>query len=326
MVTWPRYSWAHAFRQFQSPSLFSARPNPMISVVIITKDEARNLPGCLDSVSWSDDVLVFDSFSTDGTADIARGRGARVVQRAFTGYASQRNASLDQEFAHPWVLILDADERVPAALAEEMREFVARAPENVAAGRMRRRDFLRSTWLKHSQLSPYFIRLVRPSRVRYEREINEVLKVDGEIVDLSNYFDHYPFSKGLAHWLDKHNQYSTAEARLALASMRGETKFSLTDAFFASDFNQRRFHQKELFYRLPMRPMIKFVLMYFLKRGFLDGRAGLDYAILQATYEQMIVLKTGELKAARRKKSSLLRDTINMAIPQSERSATSRKT
>ena len=287
----------------------------MISVVIITKDEARNLPGCLDSVAWSDDVLVFDSFSTDDTIEVARGRGARVVQRAFTGYASQRNASLDQEFAHPWVLILDADERVPAALAEEMREFVANAPRDVVAGRMRRRDFLRSTWLKNSQLSPYFIRLVRPARVRYEREINEVLKTDGEVIDLACPFDHFPFSKGMAHWLDKHNQYSTAEARLALASMRGETQFSLSDAFFASDFNRRRFHQKELFYRLPMRPMIKFLLMYVLKRGFMDGRAGLDYAILQATYEQMIVLKTNELRAARRKKSSPIRDTINMAIP-----------
>ena len=142
--------------------LYFAGRRPMISVVIMTKDEAGNLPGCLDSVSWSDDVLVFDSFSTDATIDIARGRGTRVVQRAFTGYASQRNASLDQDFAHPWVLILDADERVPQALAQEMQRFVANAPQTAVAARMRRRDFLRSTWLKYSQLSPYFIRLVRP--------------------------------------------------------------------------------------------------------------------------------------------------------------------
>ena len=151
--------------------------------------------------------------------------------------------------------------------------------------------------------------------MRYEREINEVLKADGEVVELSNHFDHYPFAKGMAHWLDKHNQYSTAEAKLALAAMRGESSFSLSQAFFSSDFNRRRFHQKELFYRLPMRPMIKFLLMYLLRRGFLDGRAGLDYAILQAIYEQMIVLKTNELKAARSTPAGLLPDTHDLSVP-----------
>src|SRR5215475_15062692 len=89
----------------------------MISVLILTKNEEQDLPGCLQSVAWSDDVHVFDSFSTDGTAAIAKARGARLTRRVFDGYASQRNAALHGlSFQHDWVLSLDADERVPEAL------------------------------------------------------------------------------------------------------------------------------------------------------------------------------------------------------------------
>ena len=152
-----------------------------ISVLILTKNEAHDLPGCLQSVEWSDDVHVFDSLSTDETTQIARASGASVTQRAFDGYAAQRNAALHGlAFKHPWVLILDADERVPASSAEVMAGFVAEAPVSVDACRMRRRDYFLGAWLAHAQISPYYIRLVRPTQVHYEREINEVLKVNRE--------------------------------------------------------------------------------------------------------------------------------------------------
>jgi glycosyltransferase involved in cell wall biosynthesis len=274
----------------------------MISVVIITRNEARDLPGCLDSVAWSDDVHVFDSHSDDATATIARSRGAVVTQRAFDNYAAQRNASLRLAFRHPWVLILDADERVPAALRDEMLGFVRSNPaaaasaSPVAACRLRRRDFLGRTWLRHSQLSPYFIRLVRPERVHYEREVNEVLVVDGAIHALAQPFDHYPFSKGLAHWIAKHNTYSSMEARHIVQGRGQGDAHSVLQAFTNRDFNQRRVHQKALFYRLPFRPALRFALIYLLRRGFLDGRAGFVYAMLQAFYEYQIVLKTRELE------------------------------
>jgi len=273
----------------------------MISVLILTRDEERNLPGCLESVAWSDDVHVYDSYSGDRTVEIARERGARVTQRAFDDYASQRNAALHGvEFAHPWVLVLDADERVPAPLQHEILRFVSAPPDGVAACRIRRRDFLYGTWLRHAQLSAWYIRLVRPIRVRYAREVNEVLKVEGRIADLREAFDHYPFSRGMRHWLDKHNAYSSMEARLALGSRRGAVPYSLRAALLGRDFNDRRYHQKELFYRLPARPLIKFLFLYVLKRGFLDGRAGFTYAMLQAIYEYMIVLKTREIEVAGR--------------------------
>jgi hypothetical protein len=132
--------------------------------------------------------------------------------------------------------------------------------------------------------------------VRYEREINEVLRVDGEIVDLAEPFDHYPFSKGFRHWIDKHNTYSTMEAGIALAARRGRGRASWRSALFSRDFNERRFHQKEIFYRLPLRPLIKWLYMVIVRRAFLDGRAGMVYAALQAIYEYFIVLKSRELE------------------------------
>jgi glycosyltransferase involved in cell wall biosynthesis len=269
----------------------------VISVLILTKNEEHDLPGCLDSVAWSDDVHVFDSLSDDATVAIARARGARVRQRPFDNYAAQRNAALHGlPFKHPWVLILDADERIPDALHLEMLERIGSAPEGVAAFRIRRRDFLGATWLKRSQLSPWYVRLVRPSRVHYEREVNEVLKVEGRIVDLAQPFDHFPFSKGMAHWLAKHNTYSTMEAQYIVHSRKSKPPFSVIKAFIRRDFNERRYHQKEFFYRLPARPLVKFLLIYILRCGFLDGSAGLTYATLQAIYEYMIVLKTRELE------------------------------
>jgi glycosyltransferase involved in cell wall biosynthesis len=268
----------------------------MISILILTKNEANDLPACLESVAWSDDVHVFDSLSTDKTVEVARKRGAQVTERAFDGYASQRNAALHGvEFKYPWVLILDADERIPKATAKEMKDFLANAPEQIVACRLRRRDFLFGRWLKHAQISPFYVRLVRPAKVEYEREINEVLRVDGEIHELSGAFDHYPFSKGIAHWIEKHNLYSTMESHEVLKVLGGAEKVSLPQ-LFQGDFNERRVHQKRFFYRLPGRPIIKWLYMVLGRRAFLDGMPGMTYATLQSIYEYMIVLKTRELE------------------------------
>lgn len=269
----------------------------MISVLVLTRNEEQDLPGCLDSLAWSDDVHVFDSFSTDRTIAIAQEHGAVVTQRVFDGYAAQRNAALHGlPFRHPWVLIVDADERIPGACATALREFAACAPDGAVAARLRRRDFFMGTWLRHAQISPFYIRLVRPQRVHYEREINEVLKADGDIIDLAEPFDHHPFSKGIRHWIDKHNVYSTMEAGIALAARRSHGPVSWRLALFSADFNERRFHQKEIFYRLPFRPLVKWLYMVLIRRAFLDGRAGMTYAALQAIYEYFIVLKSRELE------------------------------
>jgi glycosyltransferase involved in cell wall biosynthesis len=275
------------------------------SVLILTRNEEQDLPGALASVSWSDDVHVFDSFSTDATVSIAEGLGAKVSQRVFDNYAAHRNAALDRtRFRHPWVLVMDADERCTPPLGEEIQRVAAANDPEFAAYRLHRRDYFQNTWLRHAQISPWYIRLVRPQLARYTREINEVLEVAGRVGELEAPLDHYPFSKGISHWLRKHDVYSTMEAQL-IAEGGGLRNPSLRTAFTASDFHERRLHQKALFYRMPGRPMLKWLYMVFVRGAFMDGRPGLTYARLQAIYEYMIVLKTRELRerAARASRS-----------------------
>ncbi len=266
----------------------------MISVLILTKNEQHDLPGCLASVAWSDDVHVFDSHSTDATVQIAEAAGATVTQRVFDDYARHRNAAFALPFKHPWLLILDADERPTPELSKEMQQLILAATPETSGFRLRRRDFLFGTWLQHAQISPFYIRLVRPERSRYTRAINEVIEVEGHIAELSHPLDHFPFSKGIAHWVAKHNTYSTMEAEL-IHRQQGLRNPSLRTALRDPDFHARRLHQKALFYKLPGRPVIKWLYMMFFRRAILDGYAGLTYATLQSFYEYLIVLKTRAL-------------------------------
>jgi glycosyltransferase involved in cell wall biosynthesis len=270
--------------------------SPPISVLILTRNEQQNLPGCLESVSWSDDVHVFDSCSTDQTRQIARDHGAKVTERPFDNWAANQNWGVQNiPFKHRWVFYLDADERVTPSLLSGLTVAVANTGDNVAF-RVQRRDFLDGTWLKHVQASPFYMRLFRPQKMRYERLVNPVSIPDGPVGQVSGYLDHFPFSKGVGDWLARHNSYSTFEAEQIVANRRQGEAFSLTAAFTERDFHRRRYHQKELFYRLPARPLAKFFILYCAKLGFLDGGAGFRYSALQAIYEYMIVLKTSELQ------------------------------
>ena len=271
-----------------------------VSVLILTKNEQQDLAGCLQSVSWSDDIHVYDSFSDDGTLEIAHSFGAKVTQRAFDNWAAHQNWGLQNiPFAYPWVLYIDADERVTPELAAGIQRAVE-VPTEVVAFSVHRRDFLGESWLKHVQASPFYMRLFRPEKMRYERLVNPVSIPDGPVEKISGYLDHYPFSKGMSHWLARHNSYSTLEARQIMDNRQGGAGFRWKEAFTAKDFHEKRRHQKEIFYRMPLRPVFKFFLLYVLKRGFLDGRGGLTYAMLQSFYEYMIVLKTAELERERR--------------------------
>jgi glycosyltransferase involved in cell wall biosynthesis len=268
----------------------------MISVLILTKNEQQDLPGCLASVAWSDDIHVYDSYSTDATLEIAKAAGARVTQRVFDNWAAHQNWGLQNiAFKYPWVFYIDADERMTPELMTSVRQAVQRPGNNVAF-RMQRRDFLLGRWLMHVQTSPFYLRLFRPEKMRYERLVNPVSIPSGPVGELPGYLDHFPFSKGMQHWLERHNSYSTLEAQQILANRATHRSFSLRQAFLAKDFNERRFHQKEFFYRMPARPLIKFLLLYVARRGFLDGSAGFTYTMLQSFYEYMIVLKTRELE------------------------------
>ena len=268
----------------------------MISVLILTKDEERNLPACMETLRWSDDIHVLDSHSTDATPAIAKQSGARVWYRAFDSFAQQQNWALQNiEFRYPWVFYIDADERVTPQLAKSMLEAVWNPGDSVAF-RIQRRDFFMGTWLKHVQATPFYLRLFRHDKMRYERIGHPVSVPDGPVTAINGYLDHFPFSKGIAQWVEKHNFYSTQEAQ-QLGSDRSR-EWSVRKALFAKTFEEKRRNQKQLYYRMPGRPLLKALALYFLKRGFLDGYAGFAYSVLIGFYEYLIVLKGKELRAA----------------------------
>jgi glycosyltransferase involved in cell wall biosynthesis len=266
-----------------------------ISVVILTLNEEVNLAGCLESVRWSDDVVVLDSFSRDRTTAIAEERGARVVHRTFDDYASQRNFALrDISYRHAWILMLDADERVPPELQREMLSATAAADDAVVLFRMRRKDHLFGRWIRGSSGYPtWFGRLMRVGRVRVERAINEEYHADGAIGELRSNLHHFPFNKGFAAWIEKHDRYSTMEAKLRLAKQPETVRGA---ELFSADATLRRRALKSVLYRVPGRPVIVFFALYLFRGGIVEGRAGLTFSLLRAWYEYMIDCKYFELR------------------------------
>jgi glycosyltransferase involved in cell wall biosynthesis len=264
-----------------------------ISVLILTLNEELNLPGCLESVAWSDDIVVFDSYSADGTVEIARAAGARVVQRTFDNYAAQRNAALTQvTYKHPWVLMVDADERWPREMYDEMKDALSHSGD-VSIYYFLRKDMFLGRWLRHTGYPTWAGRLVKLGDVTVTRAINEQYLTAGAKGYLKGHFIHHPFNRGVAHWLGRHNQYSSMEAQ----ALAGETQNRLSlRALLAREPARRRRALKQLAYRLPCRPLLVFGYLYVLRLGFLDGMAGLAYCRLRMIYETMIDLKLRELR------------------------------
>jgi len=275
----------------------------MVSVLILTKNEEQDLPGCLASVAWCDDIHVFDSYSVDGTVEIAEKVGAKVIQRQFDNWSAHQNWGLKNiAFRYSWVLYIDADERVSDGLRLALKQFDFDKTTDVALN-IQRRDFAwDGTWLKHAQISPYYTRLFRPEKMRYERLVNPISIPDGTAGKIEGFLDHFPFSKGFRFWLQRHLGYADMEAAMRLTDIGNNTSFSIFKAIFSKEFSERRYHQKGLFYRLPGRPLIKFIYMVFVRMSFLDGGAGITYAALQSIYEYFIVLKTSELLKQRQNK------------------------
>jgi len=299
----------------------------MISILILTKNEEVALPGCLESVAWSDDVHVYDSGSTDRTAAIAAAAGAHFTLSPNAHNAAPfgndeaelRNRAIKTlPFKYPWVLYVDADERPTEDLVDAALAAVAKGGENVGY-RLQRRDFFMNTWLKHVQVTSFYLRLFQHAKVHFERSIHSACVPEGPISTLPGYLDHFPFSKGIAQWLSRHNDYSTLEARHIVASRASKVNFSFWKAFTAKDIYERRFHQKEIFYRIPGRPLLKFLMLYIAKRGFMDGRAGFTYSILICIYEYMIMLKTSELSAPPELNPSQLAPQFSETVSKSQR-------
>lgn len=266
-----------------------------VSIFVQTLNEETNLPACLDCVSWSDDIVVLDSFSTDGTETIARDYGARFVQHEFCGRAEHQNWAMQNiEFRNPWVYYTDADEHVTSELAAEIRQVVGAPMRPEAAFRLRRRDYFMGRWIKRSSNYPlWFTRLFRPDKISWARKANPICHVDGPVGELQNDFLHYPFSNGFDRWFLKHNKYSTYEAEELIKSLQNQD-FSWKE-LGSRDRAVRRRALKKLSFRAPARPVLKFVYLYFWRLGLLDGGPGLHYCLLQAFYEYQTLLKSREI-------------------------------
>jgi glycosyltransferase involved in cell wall biosynthesis len=269
-----------------------------ISILILTLNEETNIAACLDALAGFDDIVVFDSLSKDRTVEIARAKGARVVERPFDNWAAHQNWAMDNiEFRHPWVFYLDADERMTPELREEILAIARDSARPEVAFYCGRKNYFLGKWIRHAMPPSLIMRFFKPKKIRFERLVNPVPVIDGPHGYLRNYFEHYNFSKGITEWFDKHNKYSLLEA---MEGMKLREKPVGLGSLFSSDRFERRRALKELSFRMPLRPFLKFCWMYFLKRGFLDGRAGYTYCKLQSMYEYMIVVKMRELERKRR--------------------------
>lgn len=274
----------------------------MISVLILTKNEEINLPHCLASLSWCDDIVVLDSGSTDRTVEIAKAFGARVVHRNFDNWSSHLNwAGTEIPFKHEWLYYSDADEVMPEDLRDELHRIAKGGAgqgdaSQPVAYRLRYKNFFMGRWIKHCGIYPVWVlRFYRPGNVRWERLVNPTAVINGLEGRLQGHFYHYSFRKGLSHWVEKHNSYSTQEAMESLKSLRGG-RISWGDLLPWKSPSERRVALKELSFRLPFRSQLRFVYMYFWKLGFLDGRAGYHYCKLLSIYEYLIEIKMREMR------------------------------
>ncbi len=268
----------------------------MYTAVILTLNEEHDVAECIESLH-TDDIIVVDSFSTDATCAIAREHGARVIQNQFYDYASQRNFALQEtDPKYPWIFMLDADERATPSLDIEIRNTLSSVNSTTTLYRLRRKDMLMGRWLRHSSGYPtWFGRLLRKDRCSFIREINEEATTSGLVGYLNEHIVHYPFSKGISRWLDRHNSYSTAEASQVHYSR--ERRLYPIRQLLSKDPAHRRRVAKFYVYRLRhFRPLIIFLYLYILRGGFLDGIPGIRFATLRLIYEYMIDLKISELR------------------------------
>jgi glycosyltransferase involved in cell wall biosynthesis len=268
----------------------------MFSIYILTYNEELDIAACIESAMLSDDIIVVDSCSSDRTVEIAKNYPVRVEQHAFESHGRQRTWMLESIAPkYEWVYILEADERMTPELFAECLEAMNN-PDYIGYYVAERVMFM-NRWIRYSTQYPrYQLRLFRHGKVWFddyghtEREV-----CDGATSFLKETYPHYTCSKGLNRWIEKHNRYSTDEAKETLYQLEhGNVKWR--NLLFGKSEVEKRRALKDLSLRLPARPVLRFFYMYFILGGCLDGRAGTAWCTLQAFYEYLILLKVWEMK------------------------------
>ncbi|MBE9064328.1 glycosyltransferase family 2 protein [cf. Phormidesmis sp. LEGE 11477] len=275
----------------------------MFSIFILTYNEALDIAACIESASLCDDVIVVDSFSSDRTPEIVQNLTQkypqlRLVQHAFESHGQQRTWMLANiKTKYDWAYILEADERMTPALFAECTAAVSSAKH--AGYYVAERVMFMNHWIKHSTQYPrYQLRLLDKAKVWFddyghtEREV-----INGTAGFIKETYPHYTCGKGFSRWLEKHNRYSTDEAKETIRQL-STGQVSWQALFDRKSEVKRRHALKDLSLRVPGRPLVRFVYMYFFLGGCWDGRAGFTWCVLQAFYEYMILLKVWEIKQA----------------------------
>ncbi|MDJ0718881.1 MAG: glycosyltransferase family 2 protein [Prochloraceae cyanobacterium] len=278
-----------------------------VSVLIPAKNEESNLPACLESVSRADEIFVVDSQSSDRSVEIVENFGAKVVQFHFNGsWPKKKNWSLDNlPFRNEWVLIVDCDERITPELWEEIAQSIQN-PE-YQGYYLNRKVFFLGKWIRYGGKYPdWNLRLFKHKQGRYENlntedvpntgdnEVHEHVVLQGKVGYLKEDMLHIDF-RDIYHWLARHNRYSNWEARVYYNLLNdAEDKGSIGANLFGDSVQRKRF-LKKIWVRLPFKPALRFILFYFIRLGFLDGKPGYIYARLLSQYEYQIGVKLYEL-------------------------------
>lgn len=262
----------------------------LLSVVILTYNEEANLPICIASLAGLDAaVFVVDSGSTDRTVEIASNAGCRVFHHPFESQAAQLNWALQSlPIKTPWVIRLDADERLTAELVAELGAELISAESDIAAFEIKRRVYFWGRWIRHGGYYPiWLLRVWRAGSARCEqRWMDEHMLVSsGRIARLRHDFIDEN-QKGLSFWTDKHNRYADREVRDVLASAQEQSS-----ALPAGQMGRRRWLKQKLYARGPLflRAFLYWFFRYFILFGFLDGKPGLVFHFLQAFWYRLLV-------------------------------------
>jgi glycosyltransferase involved in cell wall biosynthesis len=244
-----------------------------LTVTVITRNEAANLAGALESVKWADEIVVVDSRSTDETVEIARRYATRVEVHDWKGYSAQRNYAAEIA-AHDWILAIDADERVPAALADEIQQILRDEP--AARGyRMPRVSFYLGRWIKGTDWYPdYQLRLYdrRVGQFNGKRVHESVELSDGKPGTLKNDLQHYPY-RDISDHVTSIDHYTTLAAE---------------------EWNM--IGRRTGFLDVVFHPPAAFVRNYILRGGFRDGMPGFLISVLNSYYVFLKILKLWELQ------------------------------
>jgi glycosyltransferase involved in cell wall biosynthesis len=250
-----------------------------LSVILITLNEEQNIRACLESVRWADEIIVVDAESKDSTASIAREFTDNVFVIPWQGYAANKSFALAQ--AHnEWVFWIDADEQVPKALADEIRNVI-RSEAASDGYEVARKAYFLGRWIQHCGWYPGFVlRLFRRSKGRFnENRVHEGVELTGQKGWLRHSLDHYT-DRNLEHYMWKFNRYTS----LAAEELVAKGRISGVGAFL-------------------FRPLHAFIKMYILKRGFLDGVEGLMLCLLSANYVAAKYAKVWELSHCNKSKN-----------------------